>query len=83
MLFEADQNPKVIQALIGHKSVKTPITTYNSVDKSYFQKATDVINNQNNTNKSADKNNDTKQEIFEDELEEYSQWKKEKKDFEM
>ena len=22
MLFEADQNPKVIQALIGHKSVK-------------------------------------------------------------
>ena len=44
MLFEADQNPKVIQALLGHKSVKTTITTYNSVDKSYFQKATDVIN---------------------------------------
>ena len=45
MLFEADQNPKVIQALLGHKSVKTTITTYNSVDKSYFQKATDVLNN--------------------------------------
>ena len=25
MLFEADQNPKVIQALLGHKSVKTTI----------------------------------------------------------
>ena len=46
MLFEADQNPKVIQALLGHKSVKTTITTYNSVDKSYFKKATDVLNNQ-------------------------------------
>lgn len=46
MLFEADTNPKVIQALLGHKSVKTTITTYNSVDKSYFQKATDVINKQ-------------------------------------
>lgn len=45
MLFEADQNPKVIQALLGHKSVKTTITIYNSVDKSYFQKATDVLNN--------------------------------------
>lgn len=45
MLFEADQNPKVIQALLGHKSVKTTISTYNSVDKSYFQKATDVLNN--------------------------------------
>ena len=46
MLFEAEHNPKVIQALLGHKSVKTTITTYNSVDKSYFQKATDVLNNQ-------------------------------------
>ena len=46
MLFEANQNPKVIQGLLGHKSVKTTITTYNSVDKSYFKQATDVINNQ-------------------------------------
>ena len=89
MLFEADQNPKVIQALLGHKSVKTTITTYNSVDKSYFQKATDVINNQYNTSKNTDKNNDFKQELDEDELEEYLQWKKERekqkrhKDFEM
>ncbi len=46
MLFEANQNPKVIQSLLGHKSVKTTITTYNSVDKSYFKQATDVINKQ-------------------------------------
>lgn len=49
MLFEANQNPKVIQALLGHKSVKTTLTTYNSVDKSYFQQATDVINKQYST----------------------------------
>ena len=46
MLFKSNQNPKVIQALLGHKSVKTTITTYNSVDKSYFKQATDVLNNQ-------------------------------------
>ena len=89
MLFEAEQNPKVIQALLGHKSVKTTITTYNSVDKSYFQKATDIINNQYSFNKNIDKNNINKQEIDENELEEYLQWKKERekkrrqKDFEM
>ena len=46
ILFEANQNPKVIQALLGHKSVNTTLTTYNSVDKSYFKKATDVLNKQ-------------------------------------
>ena len=46
MLFEADQNPKVIQSLLGHKDVKTTISTYNSVDKSYFDKATNVLNEQ-------------------------------------
>lgn len=46
MLFEADQNPKVIQLLLGHKDVKTTISTYNSVDKSYFDKATNVLNEQ-------------------------------------
>lgn len=57
MLFEADQNPKVIQALIGHKSVKTPITTYNSVDESYFDKATKVFNEQYKTEHQEDKYN--------------------------
>ena len=46
ILFEENQNPKVIQALLGHKSVTTTLTTYNSVDKSYFKKATDVFNKQ-------------------------------------
>ena len=46
MLFESGQNPKVIQGLLGHKSVKTTITTYNSVDKTYFQKAVDGLNNE-------------------------------------
>ena len=46
MLFEADQNPKVIQNLLGHKDVKTTISTYNSIDKSYFEKATNVLNEQ-------------------------------------
>ena len=44
MLFENNENPKVIQALLGHKSVKTTITTYNSIDKSYFKRATDLFN---------------------------------------
>lgn len=46
MLFEAEQNPKLIQALLGHKDVKTTISVYNSVDKSYFEKAKKVLNNQ-------------------------------------
>lgn len=29
MLFEADENPKIIQALLGHKSVKTTVHTNN------------------------------------------------------
>ena len=44
MLFENNENPKVIQALLGHKFVKTTITTYNSIDKSYFKRATDLFN---------------------------------------
>ena len=56
---------------------------------SNFNKATDVINNQYNTNKNVNKNNDFKQELDEDELDEYLQCKKERenqkkqKDFEM
>jgi len=44
ILFEANENPKVIQALLGHKSVKTTLMVYNSVDKSYFKQATDKLN---------------------------------------
>ncbi len=45
MLFEMNENPKVIHALLGHKSVKTTLTVYNSVDKSYYQQATEKLNN--------------------------------------
>ena len=51
MLFEANENPKVIQALLGHKSVKTTLTVYNSVDKSYYKQATDKLNNLFNSDK--------------------------------
>lgn len=44
ILFEANENPKVIQQLLGHKSVKTTLMVYNSVDKSYFKQASDKIN---------------------------------------
>ena len=43
MLFEAKENPKVIQMLLGHKDVTTTIRTYNSVDRSYFRQATDKL----------------------------------------
>ena len=51
MLFEANENPKVIQALLGHKSVKTTLTVYNSVDKSYYKQATDKLNDLFNSDK--------------------------------
>jgi len=44
MLFENNENPKVIQALLGHKSVKTTLIVYNSVDTSYYKQATDKLN---------------------------------------
>ena len=86
MLFEANQNPKVIQALLGHKSVKTTLTTYNSVDKSYFGQATEVLNNQFKSQREK-----SVQELEDDELdEELERLLKEKqarrkrnKDFEM
>ncbi len=84
MFFEADQNPKVIQALLGHKSVKTTITTYNSVDKSYFQKATDVLNKQ---FKKQNKLEQLDDEELDRQLEEFMREKQERrkrnKDFEM
>ena len=51
ILFEANKNPKVIQALLGHKSVSTTIKTYNSVDKTYFKQAIDVLNSSFTSNK--------------------------------
>ena len=73
------QNPKVIQSLLGHKDVKTTITTYNSVDKSYFDKATKVFNEQH-----GDKYNSLKDDELDWELEQLLKEKEEReKDFEM
>ena len=44
MLFEMNENPKVIQQLLGHSDVKTTIMVYNSVDHSYIRNTTDKLN---------------------------------------
>ena len=44
MLFEMNENPKVIQQLLGHRDVKTTITVYNSVNSVYVREATDRLN---------------------------------------
>lgn len=46
ILFENGVNPKVIQALLGHKSVKTTIANYDSVDKNHIKAAVELFNNQ-------------------------------------
>ena len=46
MLFEMQENPKVIQMLMGHRNVTTTIQTYNSVDRSFFKRATDKLERQ-------------------------------------
>lgn len=43
MLFEAEQNPKLIQSLLGHRDVSTTLSVYNSIDKTYFDKATNIL----------------------------------------
>lgn len=43
MMFEEGVNPKIIQLLLGHKDVTTTIKTYNSVDRSFFKTATDIL----------------------------------------
>ncbi len=44
MLFEMNENPKVIQQLLGHRDVKTKITVYNSINSDYVREATDRLN---------------------------------------
>lgn len=87
MLFEMNENPKVIQQLLGHSDVKTTITTYNSVDKSYFQKATDVINKNFKVEESKISPMDMEDDELDEELEKLLREKqarrKRNKDFEM
>ena len=44
MLFEMNENPKVIQQLLGHRDVKTTITVYNSVDNEYIRQTIEKFN---------------------------------------
>ena len=44
ILFEMNENPKVIQQLLGHRDVKTTITVYNSVDNEYIRQTTEKFN---------------------------------------
>lgn len=39
-----NENPKVIQQLLGHRDVKTTITVYNSVDSEYVRQTTEKFN---------------------------------------
>ncbi len=87
-LFEADQNPKVIQSLLGHKDVKTTITTYNSVDKSYFDKATNVFNEKYAVSEQVDNLAEIEDDELDRQLEQLMKEKEERrrkrnKDFEM
>ena len=59
--FELNENPKSIQALLGHKSVKITSTIYNNVNSDYVKESTnrlndrlnenEILRNQNNQNK--------------------------------
>lgn len=64
MLFEANENPKIIQALLGHKSVITTLAVYNSIDKSYFREATTKLNNLFNSEKMQNIKSLRRNEIF-------------------
>ena len=88
MLFEMNENPKVIQQLLGHRDVKTTITVYNSVNSDYVKEATDRLNTkiqENQKTKELKKyeynNNMTDEEIEEriQELERLQEQKKRKK----
>ncbi len=46
MLFEMQENPKIIQMLMGHRNVTTTIQTYNSVDRTFFKQATNKLSEQ-------------------------------------
>ena len=41
MYVTITKNPKIIQMLMGHRNVATTIQTYNSVDRTFFKRATD------------------------------------------
>ena len=89
MLFEMNENPKVIQQLLGHRDVKTTITVYNSVNSEYVREATDRLNNQIQEKQKTREIEETKEPELTDEeidrmIKELERKKKRKeKDFEM
>ncbi len=73
MLFEINENPKVIQQLLGHRDVKTTITVYNSVNSDYVREATDRLNTkiqENQKAKELEEENIVDDELTEEEIEE-------------
>ena len=50
MLFELNENPKVIQQLLGHHDVTTTISIYNNVNSDYVRESTSRLNEKLNQN---------------------------------
>ena len=75
MLFEMNENPKVIQQLLGHRDVKTTIAVYNSVNNDYVKNATNKLNEvvTQNISQIIEEVQNTKStdEMTDDELEDY------------
>ncbi len=92
MLFELNENPKVIQQLLGHRDVKTTITVYNSVNSEYVREATDKLNDKiekDRQKKDIEEQSYNFDEMTDEELElqlellQRQQRKRKQKDFEM
>lgn len=92
MLFEMNENPKVIQQLLGHRDVKTTITVYNSVNSDYVREATDRLNTKIQEKQKEQAEEFSKDEMTDEEIEERIQElerlqeqkkRKKEKDFEM
>ena len=62
MLFEMNENPKVIQQLLGHRDVKTTITVYNNVNSDYVKESTNRLNDKLNENEILRKQNNQNKE---------------------
>ena len=91
MLFEMNENPKVIQQLLGHRDVKTTITVYNSVNSDYVREATDRLNTKIQEKQKEQVEEFSKDEMTDEEIEQkiyelerlQEKRKKKEKDFEM